>query len=94
LSSGGKREETTIAGIVYTPGSTVKNKTGGWRAFRPVFDKEKCKKCLQCAIFCPEGIIKVGKAEGASCDLDFCKGCGICASLCKFGAIKMVKEER
>ncbi len=74
--------------------SSEEYKTGGWRTFKPVFDKEKCIDCGSCWIYCPENsIIKKGKAD-YDVDLEFCKGCGICANECPTEAIKMVLEEK
>ncbi|HAA83498.1 MAG TPA: pyruvate ferredoxin oxidoreductase, partial [Thermodesulfobacterium commune] len=33
---------------ILEPGNSKKFKTGDWRAFRPVLDKEKCIKCGMC----------------------------------------------
>ena len=68
-------------------------KNAGWRNIRPVIEKSKCKNCLQCYLYCPDGVISKDK-ENASVkiDYDFCKGCGICAKICKFDAIKMENE--
>ncbi len=84
----------TVGSVVDRPGSTVKNKTGGWRSFRPVFDSEKCRKCGMCWQFCPDNAIKKNKKGEFVVDYDYCKGCGICAKHCPFKAIKMVKEEK
>ncbi len=66
-------------------------KNAGWRSVRPVIDREKCVGCLQCYLYCPDGVIyrKDGKV---AVDYDFCKGCGICRKICKLGAIKMEEE--
>jgi pyruvate ferredoxin oxidoreductase delta subunit len=64
-------------------------KTGSWRTFRPVVDREACNACGLCAQYCPDGCIN----EELEIDLDFCKGCGICAQECPKQAIKMVREE-
>ncbi|WP_054847571.1 4Fe-4S binding protein [Methanoculleus chikugoensis] len=68
-------------------------KTGTWRTFRPVVDKETCNACGLCAQYCPDGGVI---DEELNIDLDYCKGgCGICANECpKGGAIAMVREER
>ena len=47
----------TIAAIIYEAGNSIKNKTGTWRTFRPILDNNKCVKCENCYIFCPEGAI-------------------------------------
>ena len=65
-------------------------KTGSWRVFRPVVDREKCNACGLCAIYCPDAAI----SEDLEVDLDFCKGCGICARECPKKAITMEREEK
>jgi pyruvate ferredoxin oxidoreductase delta subunit len=75
------------------PGSTIVNKTGSWRAFRPIFDHDICVGCGICSQFCPEGAI-YKKDDKYLPDYDYCKGCGICANECPKGAIKMVLEEK
>ena len=55
-------------------------KNAGWRNMCPVFEKEKCVKCYQCYLYCPDGVI-VRTEEGIDIDYDFCKGCGICAKM-------------
>ncbi len=68
------------------------SKNSGWRNFRPVIDSSKCVGCLQCYLYCPDGVIyKSGKK--VSIDYDFCKGCGICKNICKLNAISMVEEK-
>ncbi|MCR5217894.1 4Fe-4S binding protein [Treponema sp.] len=67
-------------------------KNAGWRNVRPVIDIEKCRGCLQCYLYCPDGVIfkKDGKV---ALDYDFCKGCGICKKICRFDAITMEAEK-
>ncbi|MFA6534212.1 MAG: 4Fe-4S binding protein [Patescibacteria group bacterium] len=82
------------------PGESLKNKTGNWRTFRPIFLHDKCTACGICDNVCPEGIIyATGKTNAAGknyrdCDLDYCKGCGLCAKNCPFAAIRMEREEK
>ncbi len=80
----------TTGAVVEEPGSTVSNKTGGWRTFKPVRDDKVCIKCGICWVHCPDNAIK----KDFDADLDFCKGCGICAQVCPKKCIKMVKEEK
>lgn len=80
--------------IIDKPGSSVKNKTGGWRSKQPILDKKKCIGCGNCWKFCPAGAIKKTKDGKFEIDYDMCKGCGICAKECPVKAIKMVKEEK
>jgi pyruvate ferredoxin oxidoreductase delta subunit len=71
------------------------NKTGSWRAFKPVVDYSKCTKCGWCIVYCPEPCIQFDatKEGKIAIDYDFCKGCGICAEECPVKAIDMVVEE-
>jgi len=70
---------------VKEPGSTRQNKTGSWRTFKPVLDKDKCIDCDNCILFCPEGCI----SQDHDISYDYCKGCGICAEECPVEAIRM-----
>ncbi len=79
--------------VITEPGSARSYKTGDWRSERPVIDREKCVKCGNCYIFCPEGAVKEEEDGFYSVDLFYCKGCGICANECPKGAIKMIPEE-
>ena len=72
--------------------STLVNKTGAWRTFRPKILAEKCNACGLCARFCPEGIIEKITLNNKiiyQANLDFCKGCGLCAAECPVKAIIM-----
>jgi len=79
--------------ITSQPCSTIKNKTGGWRTYRPKINFDKCTSCGTCSRTCPEGIVAmVASKEGKlkpQIDLDFCKGCGLCAEECPAKAIEM-----
>lgn len=77
-------------GTYFEAGHLV-SKNSGWRTKRPVIETTKCTGCLQCYLYCPDGVIR--KADGkVAIDYDFCKGCGICVKICKFGAIEMEGE--
>ena len=65
-------------------------KTGSWRVFRPVVNKEMCNECELCQMNCPDAAID----QDLKVDLNFCKGCGICANECPKKAIEMVREEQ
>lgn len=73
------------------PSAGVSGKTGFWRVFRPVVDREKCNGCMNCWLHCPEGVVieKEGKVE---IDYDYCKGCMICSKVCPRGAIRRKSE--
>jgi pyruvate ferredoxin oxidoreductase delta subunit len=66
--------------------------SAGMRTFRPVIDTEKCVKCLQCFLCCPDGVIDKS-GDVLEIDYDYCKGCGICKNVCSVDAITMIKEE-
>jgi pyruvate ferredoxin oxidoreductase delta subunit len=72
------------------PVEGASGKTGSWRVFRPVVNKEECNACGLCAMYCPDRAI----SEELEIDLTFCKGCGICANECPKKAITMVREEK
>jgi len=80
-----------IGGLLLEPGSSVKYKTGDWRASRPVVDPNKCTNCLLCWIYCPDMAIMRGE-KVVEINYDFCKGCGICAAECPVKAITMEEE--
>ncbi len=78
-------------GTAYEAGFLV-TKNAGWRNIRPVVAADKCVGCLQCYLYCPDGVIsKAG--DKVTIDYDFCKGCGICKKMCRFGAIDMEVEK-
>lgn len=89
-------KEIPIGGLIDEAGSSKKFKTGDWRSFRPIWDKEKCIHCMMCVAMCPDDCIP---AQGSGndikrkeTDLDYCKGCGICVNVCPAKCIKMKKE--
>jgi pyruvate ferredoxin oxidoreductase delta subunit len=63
----------------------------GWRSIRPVVNTETCIGCMQCYLYCPDGVIAIQNGK-AVIDYDFCKGCGICSKICKPHAIQMESE--
>ena len=87
----GRRAKNILIG---KPGSSLANKTGGWRVYMPVVDKAKCNACGICELSCPDGCISGDKAEKYSVNFDYCKGCGICAKVCSSKAIVMKEEEK
>ena len=90
------------------PNTSLKNKTGSWRTYRPVVDINKCIGCFLCAKLCPEqaiAMVKVDKIKAkinaptvgalkSKINYDYCKGCGLCASECPVAVITMAKEEK
>jgi pyruvate ferredoxin oxidoreductase delta subunit len=92
MSKGTGWRDIPIGGLIVEAGNSEEYITGGWRAFRPVLDLEKCINCLTCWVFCPDVSVLVADEEMRGFDLDHCKGCGICASVCPVDAIEMVEE--
>ncbi len=85
-------QDIPIAGQITNPGSSLMNKTGSWKSFRPIHDKEKCINCMICYAFCPEEAIIVEDGKVVGVNLDYCKGCGICAKECPVKAFTMREE--
>lgn len=89
-----KQKELELGAVITTPGNSVENKTGGWRAMHPVWVKEKCTQCMICWMYCPDMAIPQKDGKRLETNLDFCKGCGICKAECPVGAIYMEKEKK
>lgn len=87
-----KSKKYDVVSSISYPKEGAMGKTGSWRVFRPVLDKEKCVKCLRCWIFCPEGAIKRNEDGSVEINYEYCKGCGVCKNQCPVKAIKMVRE--
>lgn len=80
-----------LFGGILEPGTSISNKTGGWRNLKPIILPDKCTECKRCWLICPDGVIYI-KDEKMAIDYDYCKGCGLCASECPKDAIKMEVE--
>ncbi len=93
-----KASEIPIGGLIDKAGSSLDFKTGEWRSFRPIWDKERCINCMLCVIYCPDDAIptegKGNEIKRKETDLDYCKGCGICANICPVKCIKMEEESK
>ncbi len=73
------------------PSEGVAGETKLWRFAKPIIDAEKCNKCMNCWLHCPEGVIMEGE-DSVIINYDFCKGCLICVDVCKRNAIKTIQE--
>jgi pyruvate ferredoxin oxidoreductase gamma subunit len=72
-------------------GSSLANRTGGWRVSKPILDPSKCTNCLLCWFYCPDASIeRLDKV--VEIRYDYCKGCGVCAAICVPKAIVMERE--
>ncbi len=81
--------------MIVEANSSRENKTGSWRAYRPIVDKDKCVACGICSKICPDKAASLKKEKRglkAEIDYDYCKGCGLCAKECPVKAIKMEEE--
>lgn len=85
-------KEIPIGGTIEEAGNARNYKTGDWRSFRPIWNKEKCINCLMCWIYCPDSSIKVKDEKVEGIDYDHCKGCGICAAMCPKSCFEMKSE--
>ncbi len=86
-------EKMTTGCEIYESGTSRLTQTGAWRSRSPEWIAEKCKQCLLCAPFCPDGSIPVKDGKREEFDYDHCKGCGICIKVCPFDAIQWKGEE-
>ena len=75
----------------YAEAGVLVENNAGWRVFRPLINQDKCVKCQQCWLICPDGAVD-RTGERYEIDYNFCKGCGLCAYECKLKAISMIKE--
>lgn len=73
---------------IKTAGNTSLRKTGNWRIFKPVWDYDKCTRCMTCVTSCPDGCIAVDEDGFPYTDYDNCKGCQICVEECPANAIE------
>ncbi len=73
---------------------TVKTiNTGEWRFKRPVLNRDACKQCGICAMYCVIGCISEQPDGYFVPNYAYCKGCGVCANECPAHAINMLFEE-
>jgi pyruvate ferredoxin oxidoreductase delta subunit len=83
-----------VGAIATEPGSARQYKTGDWRSAKPIYDFSKCTRCGLCAVFCPEGCIRIRENDKYyEADMYYCKGCGICAEECPTKVITMIPQE-
>ncbi len=87
-------QELPCGAIITDMGAVKGNKTGAWRSMRPIWNKEKCRQCLVCWIYCPDSAITVKEGKMVGIDYTYCKGCGICAQVCPAKVIDMEKERK
>src|SRR5512134_3315786 len=96
-------ENAPIGGTIYAVGnSRFKDLSTSRTGMIPLFIMDKCTRCGECDLTCPDYCFvwekgkdpKTGK-DGMvllGIDYQYCKGCLRCTHICKFGALVPVKE--
>jgi 2-oxoacid:acceptor oxidoreductase gamma subunit (pyruvate/2-ketoisovalerate family)/2-oxoacid:acceptor oxidoreductase delta subunit (pyruvate/2-ketoisovalerate family) len=82
-------KEILLGCAIEANGSSLSNKTGSWRTFKPIKDDKRCSQCLLCWLYCPDASIDKDTLE---INYAYCKGCGLCKSVCPQNAISMIRE--
>jgi pyruvate ferredoxin oxidoreductase gamma subunit len=96
-------ENAPIGGAIYSVGNMrFKDLSTSRTGVIPLFVMEKCTRCGECDIVCPDycfvwekGPDPKTKKEGMvllGIDYQFCKGCMRCTDICKFAALVPAKE--
>ncbi len=85
-------KDVPAGGLMLEAGSAERYETGDWRTYRPVWDRDKCKHCMICWVYCPDSSIIVRDGKMVCIDYKHCKGCGICAHECPVKCIDMKLE--
>src|SRR5262245_58597910 len=79
---------------IYAITNSPERKTGSWRQFRPVLQRERCSRCWVCFVRCPDAAITLDPEDYPVVDLDVCKGCLLCAHECPTHAFSLERESR
>jgi len=89
-----KDKEVPLGAVTPAPVKVQKlHITSPWRIYRPVIDHEKCTRCLNCDIYCPDACWEYNEEKDEmELNLEFCKGCLICIEVCPAKALTPVHE--
>lgn len=60
--------------------------------FITIYNEDKCINCLQCALFCKFGALKVIDDQ-LYFDESFCVGCGLCITRCDQKALELIRRK-
>jgi pyruvate ferredoxin oxidoreductase gamma subunit len=96
-------ETAPIGGTIYAVGNTrFKDLSTSRTGIIPLFIKDKCTRCGECDITCPDYCFVWEKGKDPKTGKDgmvllginyqYCKGCMRCTFICKFGALVAAKE--
>jgi len=79
---------------IYAIANSPERKTGSWRQFRPVLQRQRCSRCWICFVRCPEAAITLDPEDYPVVDYEVCKGCLLCAHECPTQAFSIARENR
>jgi pyruvate ferredoxin oxidoreductase gamma subunit len=79
---------------IYAIANSPERKTGSWRQWRPVLQRERCSRCWVCFVRCPDAAITLDPENYPVVDYAVCKGCLVCVHDCPTHAFNVVKEGR
>ncbi|MFA6148767.1 MAG: 2-oxoacid:acceptor oxidoreductase family protein [bacterium] len=96
-------ENAPIGGAIYSVGNNrFKDLSACRTGVIPLFIKEKCTRCGECDVSCPDYCFVWEKGKDPrtgkdgmlllGIDYQYCKGCMRCTFICKFGALVAAKE--
>ena len=77
---------------VQRPVDLIAGKVSEWRTARPELIKDKCTKCDQCTIFCPDNCFTHDEEGYPVIHYDYCKGCMVCVAVCPHDALDEIQE--
>ena len=72
---------------IYAIANSPERKTGSWRQYRPVLQRERCSRCWVCFVRCPDAAITLDYEDYSVVDYNVCKGCLLCAHECPTHAL-------
>lgn len=86
-----KKSSELREGVVLDFATSLNNKTGNWKVFRPKVDFNKCIHCMKCVLWCPDMCIPEKNEKRLETNFEMCKGCLICEEVCP---VKCINHEK